>query len=451
MAPRRRHPILNQALAAAIAQAGWTHAVAAAAINRVAAENLLPLRHYGPSAIGHWLTGTIPQPEGACAAVEAFRRGLRRPDLTSADLGWPAAPADESADDPWQGDPVAKLTALGEDDMLSRRTALTAGMYSLAALALSGSPGPPVQRAGTPRRRAGATDVQRIEETTRYFSDLDDLYGGGHARTAVAAYLVHEVTPLLHDTTGRAHPALFSAASRLAYLAAYMAMDAGAHGIAQRYYVQASRLGAEAGSPALRATALRSMAVQALELGHAREGLDLADAAAAALGTCGPQRTQAWVTGMRAEAHAAVGDRRQALALLRRAEAELERADSVPEAEWIGNYRRESLEHQTGLALTALGEHSTAVSHYEASAFCRRPVERRTRVMIGARLAHAQLRDGQPDRAADTVLKLRDDLAAVSSARTRKTLVQVRRQWHPQRSVPAVMEADSLVAGVLRR
>ncbi|MFC3986642.1 hypothetical protein [Streptosporangium jomthongense] len=449
MAPRRRHPVLNQALAAAIAEAGWTHAVAAAAINRVAAENLLPLQHYGPSAVGHWLTGTVPQPEGVRAAVEAFRRGLRRPDLTAADLGWPATSC-EAADDPWRGDPVAKLTALGEDDMLNRRTALAAGMYSLTVAALSG-PAQSIQRAGTGTpRRVGANDVRRIEETTRHFCDLDDLYGGGHARTAVAAYLVHDVTPLLAGTTGRTHPPLFSAASRLAYLAAYMAMDAGAHGTAQRYYVHAARLADEARNPELKAAALRSMAVQALELGHARQGLDLAEAAATALGTAGPQRTQAWITGMRAEAHAALGDRHQALTLLRRAETDLERADSAPEAEWNGNYRRESLEHQTGLALTALGEHTTAISHYETSVLCRRPVERRTRVMIAARLAHAQLRDGQVDRAAATVLTLQPDLAAVSSARVRTSLAQVRRQWQPHRGVPGVTEADRAVAAFLR-
>ncbi|MEV4250134.1 hypothetical protein AB0J63_42865 [Streptosporangium canum] len=446
MAPKRARPISNAALAAAIDQAGWTHAATARRINDVAAETGLRL-HYDRSTIGHWLTGTIPRPEGICAATAAFRRCLR-PDLTPADLGWPTVPTVPGpADDPWQGDLAARLTALGEDDMLNRRTMLTASAFSLAGLTAPAVPSPS-PRAAT--RKGGTGDADRIRATTRHFGDLDDLYGGGHARRAVAAYLVHDVAPLLHGTGGGSRPDLFRAAGELTYLAAYMAMDAGAHGLALRYYVQAVRLADEAGDRALRATALRSMAVQAREVGHNREALALADAAASALGDCGPRRILAWITGMQAEAHAGVADRRDALALLRRTEAQLERADSLPEEEWVGNYRRESLQHQTGLALTALGDHAGAAQHFAASMGTRRPVERRTRAMIGLRCAHAHLHGGDAERAAATVLSLREDLTGIASARVHRELRQLRQEWQPYRAAPHVATADSLAAGLLR-
>jgi hypothetical protein len=136
--------------------------------------------------------------------------------------------------------------------------------------------------------------VTRIRDTTRCFADIDDTCGGGHGRSAVAAYLLTEVTPLLQVTTGKARPDLFRAASELAYLAGYMAADGGAAGLGQRYFIEAIRLADEAGDPLVRATALRSMAVLAIELGHPTQAVDLAEAAVASVrGGC-PARTQAW-------------------------------------------------------------------------------------------------------------------------------------------------------------
>ncbi|YCK41001.1 hypothetical protein ACNF49_45185 [Actinomadura sp. ATCC 39365] len=443
MPPRRTHPVVNRALAALIEQAGWTHAATARHVNAVAAESGERV-HYDRSAVGHWLTGTIPRPEAVRAAVEAFRRRLGRPGLRPAHLGWPEPGGSPSADDPWRGDPVARLAVLGEDDLLNRRTFTLAALSGLSGLSVLSA-----RRAGgrAAARRAGAGDVERIRATTRAFADLDDRYGGGHARAAVAAYLSREVTPLLHGTTGRRRPDLFAAAAELSYLAAYMAMDAGAHALAQRYYISSVRLADEAADLPLRATALRSMAVQAAELGHDGEALALAEAAASALAGHGPARTQAWITGMRAETHAAAGTRWDALRLLSRTETQLERADSVPESEWTGNYRRESLEHQIGLTLTQLGDHATAARHFAASMRARRPVELRTRALIGLRAAHSLLRAGEVDQAAATVLDLSDDIRLISSARVREELRGLRAAWQPHRGNALVSRADRSVAG----
>ncbi|MFK4041128.1 hypothetical protein ACI2LC_35405 [Nonomuraea wenchangensis] len=466
MPPRRTHPVANRALAALIEQAAWTHAALARHVNAAAAANGDPL-HYDRSAVGHWLTGTVPRPEAVEAVLEAFRRRLGRPDLTAAHLGWPD-PGAGPPDDPWHGDPVARLATLGEDDLLNRRAVLTAGTFTLAALSglaakarvpaaaevaaevaagVAAGAAARITSGGRAPARAGAADVTRIRAATAGFADLDDQYGGGHARAAVAAYLAREVTPLLHGTTGRRRPDLFGAAAELSYLAAYMAMDAGANALAQRYYISAVRLADEAGDLVSRATALRSMAVQAAELGHDKEALALAEAAASALGGHGPPRTQAWVTGMRAEAHAAAGTRHDALSLLHRTETQLERADSRPESEWTGNYRRESLEHQIGLTLTRLGDHAGAARHFAASMDARRPVERRTRTLIGLRAAHAFLRAGDVERAAVTVLGLSEDVRLVASARVRGELRELRTAWQPFRRTALVAEADRVLRG----
>ncbi|WP_344952844.1 hypothetical protein [Sphaerisporangium flaviroseum] len=332
---------------------------------------------------------------------------------------------------------------------MNRRTALSAGLYSLAALAVPAA-AQTVPRPGPAAARAGSGDVERIREMTRRLADADDLYGGGHARAAVAAYFVGDVAPLLRGSTGAARPDLFRAAAELAYLAAWMAADGGAAGLAQRYYVQAIRLGDEASDPLVRSTALRSMAVQAVELGHAAQGLALADAAAAGLRRGCPARTRAWITGMQAEANAATGNHRQALDQLRVAEQNLERADSLPQSHWTGNYRRESHQHQAGLTLSALGDLPGAEEHFAASLGSRRTTERRSRALIGTRLAHVQARRGEPEASAVTVLGLRGDLTVVSSARVTCLLRALRTAWQPHRAEPQVCEADRLAATLLR-
>lgn len=424
MARQRLRPLRNTALQQAITRSGWTLAATAEAVNMVGAENGIRLT-YSAASIAHWLAGAIPRPETIPVAMEAFARGLDR-NASAADLGWGDRPVTVAADDPWDGDAVAWLARLARCDM-DRRGALATGLYSVAALTI------PTVTPGVPRRpgrdrRAGAGDVERIRATTRQFSDLDDRFGGGHARTAVAAYMSADVVPLLHGTTGRCRPDLFHAAAELAYLAGYMAADGGDPGLGQRYYVQAVKLADEANDPLMRATVLRSLAVQAIELGHPAKALDLAESAMSEIrGGC-PVRTRAWVTGAYAEALAGMSSGWAARQMLRRAERDLERADSVPESVVSGNYRRESLEHQTGTLLAVMGDLAGAEEHLAVSVGSRRSVERRSRALIGARLAGVQFLRGDRDGVKATLLDVREDLVGVESARVRRALATLPRE-----------------------
>src|SRR5437899_1356199 len=129
--PRPRStPIANQSLADRIAETGKTYAAIAAVIQHVTWESGGVTCCTGAS-LGKWLNGAAPQANAVPAVVEAFARLLDRPELSASELGWPGHPA-TTPDDPWIADPVAYLAQLGRDDMLNRRTALTAGFYSLA-------------------------------------------------------------------------------------------------------------------------------------------------------------------------------------------------------------------------------------------------------------------------------------------------------------------------------
>ncbi|WP_205625514.1 hypothetical protein [Actinomadura atramentaria] len=440
----RTQPISNSALADAIERTGATYSAIADMLNQVAAENDHLVRATA-ATLGKWLNGATPSPAMMAVAVEAFARLLDEPELSSTGLGWELPGGRDASSDPWSGDPVTWLLRLGRDDMLNRRTLMaSAALYSLTAAT------PPAhaaifERTG-PARSAGRSDVERIRTATHQFGVMDDLYGGGHARTAVAAYLVHDVAPLLRGTSGRARPSLFSAAAELVYLLAWMAADDLKTGLAQRYYVQAVRLADEAGNPVLRSTALRSLAVQAVELGHAETALDLADAAASGLRAGAPTRTRAWVTGMRAEALAARDrDGHRSVALLRSTEILLDRADSLPEAELTGTYRQEAYQHQVGLTLTQLGDLPGAEQAFAASIASRRPTERRTLALVAARLAEVQLRQGRPVDAARTVLDSRGAFD-VSSQRVINTLRKLRAGWQVARTDDKVQQADQLLA-----
>ncbi|WP_226933241.1 MULTISPECIES: hypothetical protein [Parafrankia] len=415
-------------------------------IRRVSGENGVETRCTAAS-LARWLNGAAPQPAIIPVVVEAFARLLDNPALTPADLGWSSGSTtrDAQPEDPWRGDPVAWVTRLGRTDMLNRRAAVTAGLYSLAAATPLLPAARPAVRRGT-LTHVSPADVARVRAMAAHFGEIDDLFGGGHARSAVAAYLVNDVAPLLQVASGPIRADLFTAAAEVTYLAGWMAADDLQPGLAQRYYIQAVRLAIEADDPLMRATALRSLASQAVELGHAAHGLALADAAADALHNTAPARTRAWVNGMRAEALAATGhDPRRVIRLLASTETDLEHADSPPASDLSGNYRREGFEHQVGLTLLNMGDLRGAEEHLAASTAARRPGERRTRALIGTRLATVQIRQHRSDAAAATLLGLADDLTAVKSARLRRTCGQIRGAWQTSRVDPTVAQADRLL------
>ncbi|MYV38396.1 regulator, partial [Streptomyces sp. SID1328] len=99
-------------------------------------------------------------------------------------------------------------------------------------------------------------------------------------------YLEHECEPMLRgsysEQTGRR---LFGAAADLTRLAGWTSYDIAAHGLAQRYFVQALRLAQAAGDRAYGSYVLVTMSRQAVYLGHGREAVQLARVAQQGIGT----------------------------------------------------------------------------------------------------------------------------------------------------------------------
>ncbi|KOG90392.1 transcriptional regulator, partial [Streptomyces varsoviensis] len=175
------------------------------------------------------------------------------------------------------------IVDLGRQDMdPSRRGVLGAGLFSVA-LTIPGWPdviGRAVAVESGRVTRIGMSDVDMVVAMTERVSELDDQFGGRHARPMAASFMVNTVAAYLRaDASAEVRRAMLSAASDLLYLTGYMAVDEGLHGLAQRYYLKALELAGAAEDHLTYCTTLRGMSVQAVDLGHGDRALELADAA----------------------------------------------------------------------------------------------------------------------------------------------------------------------------
>jgi hypothetical protein len=179
----------NKGLRRALDESRWSLAQLATAVNRVGAEAGVPLR-YDETAVCHWLRGTMPRKVVRPFVREALSRKLRRP-VTLAELGL-------GADTPTPGtDTVEGLMNLGRTDMdPSRRNVLGAGLFSVALTV----PGwqDIVGRAEAVQTgrasRIGRPEVDMVAAMTERISELDDRFGGRHARPMAASFIVNTVS-----------------------------------------------------------------------------------------------------------------------------------------------------------------------------------------------------------------------------------------------------------------
>ncbi|WP_308110515.1 transcriptional regulator [Streptomyces sp. ET3-23] len=295
--------------------------------------------------------------------IEAFSRRLER------QVAHTEAGCDVPVDDRGQRlDTLEELVELGAGDMLpSRRGVLGAGLF---AVALTIPERPDVVgrleavQAGH-ARRIGMREVDAVAAMTEKVSELDDQFGGRHARPMAAAFLVNTVAAHLRaDASEAVRKALLSATADLLYLTGFMAVDEGAHGLAQRYYLLALKYAGAAEDHLTFCTTLRGMSLQAIDLGHTGQAMRLADSAAAASPAAGP-RMRAFLAGQQAHSYAADGARSQALAYIEEAEIAMDKAESRAKA--FGSYAPSSLAYHVSQVRYGLGDKAGAIESLKES------------------------------------------------------------------------------------
>ncbi|MFG2584086.1 tetratricopeptide repeat protein [Streptomyces malaysiensis] len=402
----------NEGLERLFRETGWTLRQLAQEVNRIGTERGTPQKYREPSA-HQWLRGHMPKEAARPLILEAFARKLGRP-ITHVEAGFPL-PADES--NACLGT-VEALIDLGRQDMdPSRRSVLGVSLFSVA-LTVPNWPdvvGRLEAIQSGQMQRIGLPDVHTVVAMTERISELDDQFGGRHARPMAAAFLVNTVAPYLRaDATEEVRKAMMSAASDLCYLTGYMAVDEGVHGLAQQYYLKALELAGTSEDHLTFCTTLRGMSVQAVDLGHGRGAMRLADAAAAASPKAGP-RMRAFLAGQQAHAAAQIGEKAKALMYLREAEIAMDKAESQQRA--FGSYDPAALNYHTSQVRYELGDVTGAVEAMKQSDRLRYDVYRRTRVKERAILAERQIAIGHVEAACATWHSALDDYPLVQSGR----------------------------------
>lgn len=329
------------------------------------------------------------------------------------------------------------------------------------AAAPPGSPGPggtgapvvPRQRYPGERgsgQKVSSGDVAALRSVGELFRALDHAYGGGHARQALVRYLEHEAEPMLRgrygEATGRS---LFAATADLTRLAGWTSYDIAAHGLAQRYFVQALRLAQAAGDRAYGSYVLITMSRQAVYLGHGREAVQLARVAQQGIGSSAPPAALALLHAVEARGHGVLGEARACAASLARAEHALETArpgDGVPA--WARYFDEAQLADEFGHCHRDLQQYRQAAQHAERSLELRAPAYARSRLFCRVVLATARLGLGELEQACLLGAEAAQQAAEMRSVRATEYVRDFERRLEPYRDAAAVRGYRERVAAL---
>ncbi|MGX1130183.1 tetratricopeptide (TPR) repeat protein [Streptomyces glaucescens] len=486
--PAQRTP--NRQLAALIAEAGFSNAGLARRVDQLGLEHGLDLR-YDKTSVTRWLRGQQPRGTTPALIAEVFTRRLGRR-LTAQDLGLDAcapvyaglefAAGPEEAVDIvsglWRKDSGSHaelrkiaFTPAGlvvpsrdwligrADERVARGTepvpklpaALEQG--NLPRIPAQGRPGVPRQRGVDrgPGHRVTGGDIAALRSVADLFRTLDDAYGGGHARQALVRYLEHECEPMLRGTYGeQTGRRLFAAAADLTRLAGWTSYDIAAHGLAQRYFVQALRLSQAAGDRPYGAYVLVTMSRQAVYLGHGREAVQLARVAQQGVGGSAPPVVQALLHAAEARGHGVLGEVRACTASLVRAERALEAAragDEVPH--WARFFDEAQLADEFGHCHRDLQQFRAAAQHAERSLQLRAPSFARSRLFCRVVLATARLGLGELDQACALAAEAAGQAAEMRSVRAVEYVKDFERRLEPYKDAAPVRSYRDKVAAAL--
>ncbi|WP_138902771.1 regulator [Streptomyces albidochromogenes] len=476
--PPQRTP--NRQLAALIAEAGFSNAGLARRVDQLGLEHGLDLR-YDKTSVTRWLRGQQPRGTTPALIAEVFTRRLGRR-LTAQDLGLDAcapvyaglefAAGPEEAVDIvsglWRKDSgshaelrkiaftPAGLVVPSRDWLIGRADDRVARG---APPPVNGARVPAQGRAAVPRQRqtdrgpgqrVTTGDIAALRSVGELFRTLDHAYGGGHARQALVRYLEHETEPMLRGTYGEATGRrLFAAAADLTRLAGWTSFDIAAHGLAQRYFVQALRLAQAAGDRPYGSYVLVTMSRQAIHLGHGREAVQLARVAQQGVGSAAPAVVQALLHSVEARGHGVLGEVRACTASLVRAERAMEAArpgDELPH--WARFFDEAQLADEFAHCHRDLQQYRAAAQHAERSLQLRSPGYARSRLFCRVVLATARLGLGELDQACSLGAEAAQQATEMRSARALEYVRDFEKRLEPYRDASAVRTYRDRVAAL---
>jgi hypothetical protein len=447
----------NWRLARIVAEAGVSRLGLASRICQVAEEWGVPVRP-AHTQVSRWLAGQTPRGNTPALIAEALSRKLGRR-VSLAEIGMAG-----TTDSPELGLSFTNTTTAVADDLtqlwiadLHRRPFLD-GAVGAAALAhpafewLLSRPAPPPQGSG--RCQVGMAEVEAIRATAAMFADLDNRFGGAHARTAAVQYLTDQVTPLLEGRyDSRVGGALFATVAEFNLSVAWMSYDSGRQGLGRRYFLQSLNLAHHAGDRLLGASTLSAMSHQANYLGEHPEAARLARAALNGAGGHAPMIVQAQFSAMEARAAAATpGSRVDCLRALKAAEVAFERRRPGTDPAWMAYFDESELADEFAHCFRDLGEPDQAYRYAtQCLAADTNGAYARSRTFSRIVLAQSLLGQGELEEACRIGIEIIPRVTDMASVRCASYLRDLHRAMRPHRDHPAVTEFTEHARPLLAR
>lgn len=391
--------------------------------------------------------------------LQAFSDGLGLPSAARTALGLAPEPAESSVallagnvqpvGAAYPGtlpEAVENISRLWHDD-LADEAAIQQGRIvpqawkdaSLAWLVAHSSAGEGAHGDGV---RIGVADVDRFRTTVNFFAQLDDRYGGGHARKALIQYLQTDGERLLRGRhSGEASHAVFSAVGEATLLAAWMSYDsAPISGLAQRYFVQALAIAQAGNDRLLGASILDAMSHQATHIGRFNDAANLARAArTGTIGISTPTLT-AHFYAMEARALARVGDARGCDRALADAVREFERRNSASDPEWFQYVDETELSAEFGHCLRDLKRARDATEYASRCLPTDLSNFGRSDFFVTMVLADAHLITGDLEQACNVAIRALTAGEAIRSARCVNYLREFRKHLNAARNAAVLTD-----------
>ena len=336
--------------------------------------------------LSEWATGK--RKPSATSTFESFADGLGMPPAArralGLDSGAPAGPGLAAARLPeapkldigleYPGTPeqaAGNVSVLWQADLADQRV-LERGLVTPAAwneaslrwlvapTVIGGDGGDPPSGV-----RIGMADVARFRDTVEMFRQLDDRFGGGHARSSLIQYLQADAVRLLRGRYGDdVGSALLSAVAEAVQLAAWMTYDSTPGSPqAQRYFIQALGLAQAGGDRLLGAAILDSMSHQATYTGRFREAAGLAQAARTGTTGIATATLTAHFYTMEARALARLGEAKACDLALSAAMTQYERRKPESDPAWFQYFDEAELSAEFGHCLRDLNRAKDAADH----------------------------------------------------------------------------------------
>ncbi len=440
----------NQALAALAEEARFSEAGLARRVNDLGRARGRTLTYDYTSAYRWIQKGQRPRDPVPELIAEALAERLGRR-ITLADIGMATAdavPGDVGLDYSNKLDDATRATttlwrADLEDLTVVTGTPVNNAAWADATLSWLVRSGPDQLHERTQGRKVGRAEIAALRATVDAFARLDNQFGGDHARRVLIQYLRSDAAALLDgrydERIGRE---LFAAIAEATLLAAWMTYDSGrAHGLAQRYFLQALRFAQAADDALLGGSVLDAMSHQATFLGRHREAANLARAART--GTAG--RATATLTAhfhaMEARALAAGSDTVGAERALSEAVRVFERRRPGNDPDWITYFDDAELSAEFSHCFRDLDRPTDAVTYAQRS-LDGAGASVRSDFFVTMVLADGYLVAGEVEQACTVARDALDLGEQLKSGRSVEYVRRFRQRLAPVAEVAAVRELD---------